>query len=243
MILCAQKLNEFFIFVLGTAIGFILRYLTDSNDLCDLKLSHVSQKGNILVSILTANKFLDTRAKAIYETWAKREKHVLFFTQSKQLETFLPIIFLPGTDDSYPPQKKSFTMFKFLYDNYLNSYEWFVRADDDVYIKLDKLKIFLKKLDSKKALYIGQPGLIHSPVHPFCMGGPGVILSRETLRRIGPHLNYCYQNLIQTEHEDVEIGRCIQKFANVSCSLSYEVTFCYLNYFVDSKRFFNFFFF
>lgn len=56
----------------------------------------------------------------------------------------------------------------------------------------------------------------------FCMGGPGVILSRETLRRVAPHIPTCLKNLYST-HEDVEIGRCVQKFAGIPCTWNYEV--------------------
>lgn len=58
----------------------------------------------------------------------------------------------------------------------------------------------------------------------FCMGGPGVIFSRETLRRIAPHLNECYERLYTT-HEDVELGRCVRKYAGISCTWSYEASY------------------
>ena len=54
------------------------------------------------------------------------------------------------------------------------------------------------------------------------MGGPGMILNRETLVRTVPHVNYCLRHLLTT-HEDVEVGRCIARFAGVSCTWAYEV--------------------
>jgi len=54
------------------------------------------------------------------------------------------------------------------------------------------------------------------------MGGPGLILSQETLVRVAPHVNHCLQHLL-TSHEDVELGRCIHQFAGVTCTWSYEV--------------------
>lgn len=55
-----------------------------------------------------------------------------------------------------------------------------------------------------------------------CRGGPGVIMSRETLRRVAPHIPACLKNLYST-HEDVEVGRCVQKFAGIPCTWNYEV--------------------
>ena len=82
-----------------------------------------------------------------------------------------------------------------------------------------------------KPYYIGQPGtgtreeygkLALGENENFCMGGPGIILSRETLARFTPHIKKCLKNFY-TYHEDVELGRCIHKYANISCTWSYEM--------------------
>ena len=57
----------------------------------------------------------------------------------------------------------------------------------------------------------------------YCMGGPGVIMSRATLAKVAPNLSYCLKNLY-TSHEDTELGRCINQFVNVSCTRSSEVS-------------------
>ena len=57
----------------------------------------------------------------------------------------------------------------------------------------------------------------------YCMGGPGMIFSREVLRRVGPHIRYCIRNLYSW-HEDVELSRCIRRFADVNCAWSYQVS-------------------
>jgi Chondroitin N-acetylgalactosaminyltransferase len=56
------------------------------------------------------------------------------------------------------------------------------------------------------------------------MGGPGMILSQETLIHTVPHIGYCLRHLMTT-HEDVEVGRCIARFAGATCTWAYEV--CY----------------
>ncbi|KAL7673003.1 hypothetical protein ACOME3_007878 [Neoechinorhynchus agilis] len=103
--------------------------------------------------------------------------------------------------------------------------------DDDIYIKNDQLENFLRSIDNKKAYYIGQPGTgIKGEVgriglgrnENFCMGGPGIIMSRETLRKIAPYIHLCLNDL-RSHHEDVEVGRCIRRFANVSCTWNYEM--------------------
>lgn len=122
-------------------------------------------------------------------------------------------------------------MLQYMWTNFGNSFEWFIRADDDVYIRSDKLEHFLRSVDSNKLQFIGQAGrgnqeefglLSLEYDENFCMGGPGVIMSRETLARVAPHIKYCLKNLYTT-HEDVELGRCVRRFAKIPCTWSYEV--------------------
>ena len=116
----------------------------------------------MLVGVLTAKEFISTRMMAINETWAKSiHGKVIFFsgensTSDNVMDTSL--ISLSRVTDTYPPQKKSFLVLKYMHDFYLNQFEWFVRADDDVYIKGDKLAKFLASVDGSKVYYIGKAG-------------------------------------------------------------------------------------
>jgi len=67
---------------------------------------------------------------------------------------------------------------------------------------------------------LGQLAL--EPGENFCMGGPGMIFSREVLRRMVPHIGTCLREMYTT-HEDVEVGRCVRRFGGTQCVWSYEV--------------------
>ncbi|XP_063152793.1 chondroitin sulfate synthase 3 [Candoia aspera] len=193
----------------------------------------------LYVGVMTAQKYLGSRALAAQRTWVRSiSGRVEFFSSEGSVsppalkgEPPLPVVALPGVDDSYPPQKKSFMMLKYMYDHYLDTYEWFMRADDDVYIKGEKLEEFLRSLNSSKPLYLGQTGLGNieelgklglEPGENFCMGGPGMIFSREVLKRMVPHIGECLQEMYTT-HEDVEVGRCVRRFGGTQCVWSYEM--------------------
>uniref|UniRef100_A0A1B6EH51 Hexosyltransferase n=1 Tax=Clastoptera arizonana TaxID=38151 RepID=A0A1B6EH51_9HEMI len=203
-----------------------------------------NQNNLLFVGVMTAEKYLSTRAVAVYETWGKTiPGKIGFFSsqKSKRPDNFpgLPLIPLEGVDDSYPPQKKSFMMLKYMWEQYGEHFEWFFRADDDVYIRTDRIVNILKSLDSRKVYFMGQAGkgnmaefglLSLQQDENFCMGGPGMLMSRETLARFAPHIKYCLKNLYTT-HEDVEVGRCVHKFANTSCTWAYDmVEIFYHNY-------------
>uniref|UniRef100_A0A8D0LBS7 N-acetylgalactosaminyl-proteoglycan 3-beta-glucuronosyltransferase n=1 Tax=Sphenodon punctatus TaxID=8508 RepID=A0A8D0LBS7_SPHPU len=193
----------------------------------------------LYVGVMTAQKYLSSRAVAAQRTWARFiPGRVEFFSSQGSAAPPpapgvppLPVIALPGVDDYYPPQKKSFMMLKYMHDHYLDTYEWFMRADDDVYIKGEKLEEFLRSLNSSKPLYLGQTGLGNieelgklglEPGENFCMGGPGMIFSREVLRRMVQHIGECLREMYTT-HEDVEVGRCVRRFGGTQCVWSYEV--------------------
>merc|ERR1712110_45355 len=57
--------------------------------------------------------------------------------------------------------------------------------------------------------------------HNFCMGGPGVILSRPALKQLCPHLPDCERDVVSGE-EDVELGRCVTKYLGIECSHAWE---------------------
>ncbi|XP_062405598.1 chondroitin sulfate synthase 1 [Sardina pilchardus] len=200
----------------------------------------------LFVGVMTAQKYLNSRVVAVHRTWARTIPGRVEYFSSEGSDTSLPmpIVALKNVDDSYPPQKKSFMMLKYMHDHYLDQYEWFMRADDDVYIKSDRLESFLRSLNSSEAIFLGQTGmgardelgkLALEPGENFCMGGPGVIMSREVLRRMVPHIRQCLQEMYTT-HEDVEVGRCVHRFAGVQCAWSYEMQQLFYENYEPNKK-------
>lgn len=73
---------------------------------------------------MTAQRFLDTRALEIWRTWGRQVPgRVIFFVADGTVLNMhiqaaeMPIVVLRGVDDSYPPQKKSFAMLRWMFDN------------------------------------------------------------------------------------------------------------------------------
>ncbi|XP_049837336.1 chondroitin sulfate synthase 1 [Schistocerca gregaria] len=197
---------------------------------------HNSPRTLLLAGVMTAQKYVDTRAVAVLDTWGRQlPGRVAFFSSWASRRPpdrpDLPLVRLRGVDDSYPPQKKSFLMLHYMWRHFGDRFEWFLRADDDVYVRADRLEKLLRSVDSRQPRFIGQAGrgneqefglLSLEYDENFCMGGPGVLMSRETLARVAPHIQYCLQHLYTT-HEDVELGRCVQRFAGIPCTWSYEM--------------------
>ena len=192
----------------------------------------------LFIGVVTSKQLLLTRGKAINSTWGSYlGKGLKFFSSEGTLSHNLPVVSLPGTDDTYPPQKKVYRMLKYMYDHFINKFNWFMRADDDLYVRVAPLVQFLNTLDPSTDLYIGQPGIGKAedwdrirlyPNEHYCMGGPGVVLSRSLLIKLAPHLDECLNNVVVSWNEDLEVGRCIMRRLGVQCTWSYEVCTCSL---------------
>ena len=141
---------------------FMMRGCISNNGTDDVNEKVVSKEDppvNLkLIGILTAKQFLNTRVMAINETWAETiHGKVLFFSgenSTLEINRYQSLISLPGVTDAYPPQKKSSMVLKYMHDFHLDQYEWFILADDDVYIVGDKLANFLASVNSSKVFYI-----------------------------------------------------------------------------------------
>lgn len=162
-------------------------------------------KKTVYVGVLTQQAYLATRARYLYETWG-REVDGLHFFVGEDCEvpaslSHLPIVKLEGVKDNvYPPLKKTFAVLKYMYTNHIHRYNWFVRADDDLYVRVGRLKELLVGMHPHQMVYLGRSGTgrkqdvdrLHLLSHEhYCMGGPGIILSTGTLSSVGPHLTDC----------------------------------------------------
>lgn len=164
-------------------------------------------KKQLFVAVLTQQDYLPTRAKSLYETWGKDVDKLVFFVGedcniSAEL-SYLPIVKLTGIPDHvYPPLRKTFAVMKYMYEHYTYQFNWFIRADDDMYLRVDKLKDLLTKIHPYDNVYMGRAGtgrkddlkrLLLLPHEKYCMGGPGIIFSTAALRELGPHLSNCLE--------------------------------------------------
>ena len=205
----------------------------------------------LTIAVLSSYERLFQYLPAMFETWVLTttiEIEIILFIEEnsfdreeffdrlfanlnqRHLPSCLFMVKLKHVQNEYPPQRKSFYAMKFLHMFYRDRTAWILRLDDNAYVNIPQLIPWLKSIDHRQALYIGQGGTgrpsgpaIHFPPGKyFCMGGSGVILSSETLNQLGPWLDQCYQSETLTIHEDVELGRCILTHLNLSCTNAYD---------------------
>jgi hypothetical protein len=101
------------------------------------------------------------------------------------------------------------SMAAFMYDYYLDDYDYFLFGDDDTFIIMENLHNYLLSLESAtggrnaQPLYIGSPFSLHY-TH-YNTGGPGYLLNRVALRRlVEDGLPYYFPHIVGGE--DVMMG-------------------------------------
>ena len=206
--------------------------------------SELGYRDKVLVGVLTSRENLESLVLAVNNTWASFLPKILFFTPvSRDVEFHdkynkilgLPIVQLSDvSEEGFSKTKMSFKMLRYMHDHYINNFEWFMRVEDSLYMKPEKLIEFLNTVNSSDYLYMGRPAAFKAGEllknvdlyrhERYCEGGPGVVLSRSTLLKLAPNLDACFEDSL-SELEDMELGRCLFKSVGIQCTWSYEVRF------------------
>ncbi|TKR87446.1 hypothetical protein L596_011843 [Steinernema carpocapsae] len=177
----------------------------------DAELRVEMQKNvRILCWIMTTPYNTDKKAIHVNATWAPRCNQYIFFSANES--SGLPSVKLNISDGRNYLWWKTKEAFKYLYENELDNYDYFLKADDDTYVIVENLRLMLMPYSPKDPLYFG------CRFKPFTKqgymsGGAGYILSREALKRfVEDGLSdpkKCKAG--NTGNEDSEMGKCMYK--------------------------------
>lgn len=133
-----QLLPKFILgFVVTASIGYFVFTKPTSTTKERLQISNnknlsakLYDEVKVLCFILTNPKNHKTKAIAVKETWGKRCNKLVFV--SSQLDPELDVIHVPLTSEGRVYNvNKTRDGFLYIHDNFLNDYDWFLKADDD----------------------------------------------------------------------------------------------------------------
>ncbi|XP_076436661.1 glycoprotein-N-acetylgalactosamine 3-beta-galactosyltransferase 1-like [Babylonia areolata] len=171
----------------------------------------LSHKVRVLCWVMTSPNNLKSKAQHVYATWGKRCNKLIFMSSKVDPNDKLPVVDLPvseGRDNLWAKTKEAF---KYVYENHINQYDWFVKADDDTYMVVENLRHFLSDKNPTEPLYYGRrfkPYLRQG----YMSGGAGYVLSKEALKRFVEVSLAKGQNCRGDAGgaEDLEMGKCLQ---------------------------------
>jgi len=110
--------------------------------------------------------------------------------------------------------QKTRSMLAYMYDNYLNDFDYFLLSGDDTHVIVENLRIYLRSLEydklNEQPLHIGHQIPHGGLAAPFIGGGGGYILNRVALKMfVENSLPTCEKDAITSE-EDIYISKCLQ---------------------------------
>uniref|UniRef100_A0A183CB47 N-acetylgalactosaminide beta-1,3-galactosyltransferase n=1 Tax=Globodera pallida TaxID=36090 RepID=A0A183CB47_GLOPA len=141
----------------------------------------LAKKVRVFCWIFTYENFHESRARHVRATWAQHCTRYLFFS-SKDDPT------LPAIDIGMPLGRKYIWrrtrwILKYIYDNFLDDFDWIFRIDDDAYVIMENLRLMLLPHSPDELIYFGHKlrTTLYSD-YLFPQGGAGYVLSRSAIK-------------------------------------------------------------
>ena len=197
----------FYWFLIGFVIGFVIIFSTTQIVVNSKSSSHINKfrmaeatnernvsssnsirptvedvkKIRILCFLGTMPKTHSTRAAHILQTWGKHCDKLIFF--STVTDVNLGAIGFNVTDNHGHVWGKLKLVMQYIYKNFINDYDWFIKGDDDTFLYIENLRYMLSAYSTDDPIYFGykkiSPG---AHKRGYFSGGAGYVLSRQTVR-------------------------------------------------------------
>lgn len=140
----------------------------------------------ILCSMYTYDKKHSTNLQTIVDIWAWKCDG--FFAASTLTDPVLGAANLTheGEENYHNMWQKVRSIWGYIYENYLDDYDYFWLGGDDVLLIVENLRNYLVEVDGNVTDAANTPIFLGSIVGDgggFVHGGPGYVLNREALRR------------------------------------------------------------
>ncbi|XP_053678728.1 chondroitin sulfate synthase 2 [Anopheles nili] len=180
--------------------------------------SELGIREKLFVGVLTTTTNIDSLATAINRTSAHLVNKIKFFIHADNVKTNFDLKNIVGFTDTRPTLRP-FHMLKYIADNYLDEYDYFLLQTDTTYINARTLRQQLEHLSITLDVYMGTP-LDETPSggnepegpddrREYCDFHAGIILSSGAIRKIRANLDWCVRNSESNDHS-TNIGRCVK---------------------------------
>nr|XP_002731370.1 PREDICTED: glycoprotein-N-acetylgalactosamine 3-beta-galactosyltransferase 1-like [Saccoglossus kowalevskii] len=184
-------------------------------DTTPITLPKLTEKVRILCWLATNPNYAVKRLPHVINTWGSRCDKMVYFSSFEDND--VPIVKLDIPEGPSFLWGKTKAAFAYIYKNYFNDYDWFLKADDDSFIIIENLRYFLQQYDTSQPLYFGHKLVNHRVNQTFNSGGAGYVLSKSALRRFVecgiPNPSKC--SPINVGKEDLEMAKCLEKLGVV----------------------------
>ena len=181
---------------------------------------------SISIMVLTSEKSLSTRGLAVWNTWGRQFKNIVFTCNCPNVLAFrsrnqttalpmdfkklndIPILYLNVTEDKERMGEKVLVVLKETYKLFFNKSKWYYMVDDDAYVFGHNLVKFLKNKNTSVAKIYGFK-FKHLPLPGGHVGGgPGILITNESMKRLVEKINKNECDEFIDTYGDATIGGC-----------------------------------
>ena len=197
--------------------------------------SELGIREKLFIGVLTTQENINTLATAFNRTAAHLADKIKFFINAAEnVKTNFKLKNIVGFTDTRE-QLKPFHILKYIADNYLDDYDFFLLTSDSSYVNVRRLMDLLYRISISFDVYAGnvrQPDDIIDGSDDrfadndknYCDLNSGIILSSSVIRKIRANLDWCVRNAATNLHS-LNIGRCVKYSSKIdSCQLSFQVS-------------------
>ncbi|XP_055842343.1 chondroitin sulfate glucuronyltransferase [Episyrphus balteatus] len=213
--------------------------------------SELGIREKIFIGVMTSQDGINTLATAINRTVAHLVNRIKFFINADNVKSNYKLKNIVGFTDTRE-NLRPFHVIKYLADNYLDDYDYFLIIPDTVYVDARKLQKMLYHLSITFDIYMGkrtdsgtnengnlgaggengetadggnlsdENDLKMQSDRNYCDLNAGILLSSSVIRKMRNNLDWCVRNGMTGVHS-VNIGRCVKYSSRLSgCQENYQ---------------------
>ncbi|XP_058444907.1 chondroitin sulfate synthase 2 [Malaya genurostris] len=181
----------------------------------------------LFVGVMSTQENIDSLATAINKTSAHLVNKIKFFINADNVKANFKLKNIVGFTDTRE-NLRPFHVLKYIADNYLDDYDYFLLVSDTSYVNARLLKERLSHISISFNIYMGTPHAVPNEDgeaqqdSQYCDLHAGIVLSSSVIRKIRANLDWCVRNAVSNQH-NLNIGRCVKYSTKIdSCQTSWQ---------------------
>ena len=174
----------------------------------DMVAKELAKNIKVLCWVLTSQGSVDTRARAVRETWGKRCNTLLIMDAEGDANRDVIGLNQHGLEGQ-DVWSKTRAAWKYVYDSHLNDADWFIKADDDTFVIVENLRFLVSRYDNEKPYYIGR---WFKASGGYNTESAGYVFNKETLKTFIRAMNNPMKCVKESSLQDSNVGACLRAF-------------------------------
>lgn len=190
--------------------------------------SELGIREKLFVGCISEQDHIETLATAFNRTTAHLVNKIKFFINADNVKSTFKLKNIVGFTDTRE-NLRPFHVLKYIADNYLDDYDYFLLVPDTTYLDSRALRQKVSKISISFDIYLGtatttgrSSGESGESTSGYCDLDSGIIFSSSVIRKIRANLDWCVREAKSSTHSE-NIGRCVKYATKIdACQSSWQ---------------------